>query len=667
MPEPAVRDKGVVQRVFARQLDGTRVALAMTLSFGLYLGTMSLWTLIGLFGWPTVFVSAVASAWLTRKIVRKTEPMAGTLNVGEVLLLTGIVAAITLTTQNFAYGGRDPTGYNLISDVLVKTGSPYVSGASLPAYSGFATTADGRTTIQFLPFYPILLATAKLLFGGFGQQILHWVLWSTVGIALVSLTRIGCEKASFSGFLATATALFLPLPVLWFAREPVAENLLAFFAVGWMTAAVLYLEGSLSFPILASNAFWPAIVKVEGGALTLAVLILPLLCRRAEKPQWRAATIAAPAIGCASMMVAYGILNSDYLVRHLEFGAESARGLFSIVLPLAAAVMFASLVALKFLKPEWRHLLVCVGTSLVGLGIFAFVTWNYWNIPSGVTTWADFSPTYVSHVWSSYKLLPLLFVGLLFGAISSEDSRARVALMVIAVTAPFFYNAQIALDQPWMMRRFVALTIPALALLFGVAFLQAERNIYTRIAGRTFAIFLAISLTSVAAASLPTSSVNAQVKPELDKLAADLPPDSVLLMEPGWHWQRWGYYLQFNKGITTVPRAEPIDDDGRAALMEPGRPLYLLTSADAPTHPWIESAKFVHIADYVLHQDFYEKVRLTGFVASHQEHIPSARLLTILSSESPPYAEKLTVSLHLYQVIPHNDLLPDELEMAGDH
>lgn len=290
----------------------------------------------------------------------------------------------------------------------------YGEGTALN-FPGFSYTQDGNLITQFPLGYIAWLAGFITLFGLYGQAVGNALLLFLFLFTLYNLLRAFVHPYyAFSG-LALAVFSFLPI---WFAKLALSENLSLFLFVFLTWNIILFLRTSrrLSYAGVLFAAGLFAFSRIEGFAFLLLALII-LFWNKYARHVWR-----------------------TYPWQ-------------SIVLPFVIFVLF-------FLRNFFINLPYY---KMIGKALLKFLNqFGSSNIIGDLTQTG--SSLTLGAVFFLYGLLAIFALGF-FGLLVFIKEKRFLALLPAILALPtfiYFFDPNISLDHPWMLRRYLFSLFPAL-------------------------------------------------------------------------------------------------------------------------------------------------------------------------------------------------------------
>ena len=500
---------------------------------------------------------------LRRRAARLTRPSPRDALAASLVL--ALAAATVAARSEDVLGGRDGGTYANTAVWLAREGTLRVHSDALAAtpgewrrifhasalYPGFyiAHAATGQLVPQFLHLHPAYLAVGFWLGGVAGLFLvtpLFGVL-ATLGVFFFVRRRLGPGAA-----VVAAAVLALNLAQIWGARTPLSEpaTQLGVFAALWSMAAG-QATGGLRWGLLGGAALGTCfLLRIDAPLLLLG--IVPALAvaaiSRADSSRWISRGFLPAALALATWGAVHAWLFSRPYVVDL---ARLVRPLW-LLTALAVGTCAAMIAARKRLRPGverlHRHGRAAWAVCALVLGAaFVFALWIRPGLepfaarPSGMRTYVEASLLRVGWYFSQPGLI-LAAAGLVLRLRAWLVERRTEWLPFLALFLSFallyFWNQRIFPDHPWMMRRFLPVVVPGIA----VAIAAAAWTLW-RVSGRArpaaraaaaAGIVLVLAHEIAMAAPFWTLREKAGLVGQLDAIAQRIPDDALLLFShPG--------------------------------------------------------------------------------------------------------------------------------------
>jgi hypothetical protein len=308
----------------------------------------------------------------------------------------------------------------------------YDEGTALN-FPGFAYTRDGDLITQFPLGYTSWLASFVILFGLYGYAIGNAVLLFLFLFSLYNLLRTFAHP--YYAFSGLTLALFSFLP-MWFAKFTLSENLSLFLFVFLAYNLILFLRDGrpLSYTSILLTAGLFAFTRIEGFAF-LAISLIILFWNKNARHIWK--TYPWQSIVLPIIIFIFFFLRDFFI--NLPYYKMIAKAL------------------LKFLNQ-------------LGAGS---VTGDLANTSSSLSLGA---------IFFLYGLLVLFAIGF-FGLLVFIKEKRYFMLLPAVLALPtfiYFFDPNISLDHPWMLRRYLFSLFPALlfSAVVGLALIFTKKKEY---------------------------------------------------------------------------------------------------------------------------------------------------------------------------------------------
>lgn len=460
---------------------------------------------------PLSLAAATPSAIVALRELGPRRPAAPRIHVIAAVVL---VAALVWTAWNGKHHGepliaeRDPGVYAATALWLSDHGTLSVDGLEGPFRSvdslrnggmGFQPQPDGSLQPQFVHLTAIFMATA----GWVDDTWIFFVNPVLAGAGLVVLYALGARLGPPLGAAAGVALFALSYPLLHVTRLTYSEPLaLLLFFTGLLVLSLALEHRGVALGLLGGGLLGAVCMARVDAYVPLIPIVAWLaastrLSLRADDLRWR---VTAAAAGAMVITASLGAVEVWRFSRGY-FSSDLAPRLPSMLTAAAvvATVMWTAAPRLWSRGERGRgdHLtpaLLGLAGAVAGL-LVAFVLWARFVRPDFDALRAAMAtdlPTYrlgpkawtTSYLWLEWYLGPVLpavgLVGLLWLAwrglrepqrdVALAFSGAAIALTVLYLTQP-----SITPDQPWAMRRFLTVSIPALCVAAGLGLASLAR------------------------------------------------------------------------------------------------------------------------------------------------------------------------------------------------
>jgi hypothetical protein len=593
------------------------------------------------------------------------------------MLVIIIIAFITLFNVLFYHDmpkGRDDMGYIAASAKLVQTGSLSFADLLTHPYHPFRNLNDDVFTSRFLPGYTVYLAIFYILFG---YQSVFWANALLLFPSLLVIYFIGKELANRKAGLISVLLLATFYTSFWFPRRTVSENLLMFLLLfgSWLTIYAFKKKRAgylfLALPIFSFS------ILVRGEAIGYLMTFIFILSiglikfKKEIKNNWQF-IIPGLILFLANLylFIAYGKLYGtgyiDYVLNSAKDAAQFIWGLdnitlFFILLGIIVLFVIYFLYKNKFFiikqskVNELRNIvlilffLLFVAYETIAVYKFnleEFIKWNY------------FDNQYVFFSFIKYYLI--IYLGIfLYGIYKKYYS--KIVYMIIFVLSPvfiFFKSPHIAPDQPWFMRRFYPVVIPLIIILSSIVivkYFKSKKKIYTIV------LILIIVNLSI---SLPISTFreNQGIKSQLEELSKRFTQTDLVLMEPGWQWQQWGYALHYIYNVNVLPNVDEFKKNDFSELLKKYNIVYIISSKRYNIYPGYEDSNLEYLYEWQLKYPYLGiDSWLTYYIDHNREQLETSKLKEGLINIPPRNISEAEETYYIFKVIDKTKLDVDVL------
>lgn len=600
----------------------------------LTLEKLTLRIFLAFFGWLLTLIFLAIPGWLSVSAMIIVSVVAGALFIisfftwprpwaltKKDLLVIVIIVALTAFIGVYFHDlplGRDPVSYSVAGIKIAETGSLGFHDILTRPYHGFTSLGDDNFTSQFLPGYNVYLAIWYALGGLPGLMAANALL---VFLTLLAIYLVTARLSSRLGGIAAVVLTGTFYAFLWFSREWASENLLAlaFFAaaaffvigvrerkIGWLLAGAL----PAAFSIL---------VRGEGllyvGFYAMAAIIALIWWRRqflwSAKRVWL--LLILPVLPFLAFQLYSAKYGSGYVFEQGESignALASMLGKFSPWLLAIGAlaillIAFGGKVLLSRKSAVFKNCVWLVVWAVLGLAIVAgLVAWWWYSRQIPLVKWSTYRPLFVLEVFNCYYLTIFLAVVYL-GIIKKALPRLVYLLILLAVPAiVFVLDPYIALDHPWFLRRFVAVLFPLVFILSAVVLARWPWK-------RSLAIGAVVVLVAVnIAASWPILTFreyNGSQK-QVAALAQNFTDRDLILMTPGWEWQKWAYDLQYLYKLNVLPSLEGFENkQDFFDLVSQYDRVFVISARTGQYYPYYSDAQLKPVSDVTLKYQSLDK------------------------------------------------------------
>ncbi len=520
---------------------------------------------------------------------RASSAKAGPSAIAAVAITVVVVAAMT-TMNGWAKAqhvltDRDPGVYLVTGKWLAEQGQlpveaavgpfarsdavdpapPVKSGGSPLGFfpSGYPDDPSPTAELQpqFVHLYPSLLGTADWIGGNRLAQSLPALIG---GVALLALFVLAARWMQPWAAAGATIAVAVSLPQAFFSRDTFSEVPVQLFLCAGIALAVRAFDGDDDRigPALVAGILLGASVATRVDAL-IALVAVPLWmsARWIERPRLVSRRVLFLGVG-ATVGIAVAVVDllwrsrPYYELHRTEILSQVALFVAATIAAFGAALLIPRWASLRTHVTRWRRPIAWVGAiATVAVGAFAwFVRPHIETTTETANGLVEFLQNaeglainslrrYYEHSmeWLSWYLGPVtLALGVLGVAIAvwwvvlGRGRRSGLALALgvfLAPTVVYLWRARAVPDQMWVMRRFLPVTIPGVAIAcFAVlGIMWRTRDVLFRV----LAVLVGISAVVVPAVVLQPvwrASTQKGMQAATDVLCAQIGPDAAVVV-----------------------------------------------------------------------------------------------------------------------------------------
>lgn len=570
--------------------------------------------------------------------------------------------------------GRDEMGYLAAAVKLTESGSLAFSDPLSFPYHPFRNLDGDVFTSRFLPGYIVYLGTSYLL-GGI--SLLFWANIFLFFLSLLTLYFLGRSLAGRKVGLTTILLFATFYTSLWFPRRTVSENLLMFlvFFGAWLLVAS-FKNKKIDYLILSLPVFSLAIfVRGEAFAYLITSLLIIFIGFIKFKEQIQNnIKILIPNI-LLSLFNLY--LFKTYLVfygkDYIEYILDNASGaiafiwqlnqyvLFLIILIVIISFVFYYLYKNKFIiihhsqiEKARKILLIFIFLTATLGEIYIFYLLNLKESLS----WKIFSKYYVFQSFISYHLVFYLLITF-YGFYKKLFS--RISYLVIFVLSPTFIyllSPNIAVDHPWFMRRFFPIFIPLIIIFVAITLVKIFKE-----KRRIFVVFLILVVLNCSI-TLPIFAFkeNKGITGQIEKFVSKFSNNDLILMEPGWQWQQWGYALHYLYHLNVLPNVDGYNKDNFASLLKKYKKIYIISSRKYNIYPGVEDSNLKYLYDWNLKYRYLQRETDFSYYVDHNiDQLKVEKLKENLKNILPQKIENAYEIYYVFEVTDKSKINLDQL------
>ena len=454
--------------------------------------------------------------------------------------------------------GRDDLSYIYASDRLALSGSlEWEDYFSRPVH-GVRNLGGDIFTSQFLPTYTSYLAVYNM-FGGLG--LLMWantlLVLLTFGVIYYLVKILANRKASLIALILLLSSYVF----LWFPKRTNVENVSIFLI--WFGIWLAVLSIKKHNPIYLLGGLIPfsllPLTRPEGLIffIVYSVVAVYLIFSRYKKVTLynKFLSLAGLIVIALNLTVFYFYIVSykaGYILTQaidvfegFDFIYKNTVVLFLFVLILSGLVV--SFIKLKN-KVNFQKLLFWV--ILVAIIIFEIVF--LFVVNTGDLTWVIYRTQYVLENFVFYFYFLYIFIILL--GLRKKLFTFKEFLIALLLLPAFFFiiEPNIALDQPWFMRRFFPTLIPLFVVLSATVLVRL--NLSAKKLRYVIISFMIIGI--VVARSIFFFVEHDGLKDQVEEFNKIFPSNALVVMNPGWSWQKIALIQHYFYDIDALPNID---------------------------------------------------------------------------------------------------------------
>lgn len=522
-----------------------------------------------------------------------------------VLLLAMVPASVSLAVgPESILGGTDSGVYLAASVNLARTGSLWIRPVQLselpstlrPAFVGTVRSRVGQNEAlplteldpgftlagddslvrpQFPPLYPAWSAVAFALGGLDGALLLPAIL---AGLGVVLVAAIGEIAYGRTAGLVAAALLALSPVELWYARETLAAMALQLLMLGTIYAVlVAEREGRRTLFLLAGLLSSLSVATKPTAALLLPALLAWAIHRRSRE------LLASLLVGApVATLIAYRC-TPDYTrgvgwatVQMLPTFLRAPPAVFTIAI---AALLLTSALPLVLTRIDPRHAAVAARLALLGLAVWLVLVRPPLFLT--VSRHSEDRTNILQLCWYLTPLPPLLALASAMWQIRAGIDRVRLALLCLVSvdTVALLINNLAPNTHPWLLKRYVVLTIPAMALLASLPIARAleSRGLLRLGAAAALATAIAIPLRSHPRLALFPAYRGARAL--VESIDAAIPRPDTIVVEGGARSLATPLWLLRDRSVLTIwqPGARTLARRAIGEMQRLGRRVWVLS------------------------------------------------------------------------------------------
>lgn len=496
------------------------------------------------------------------------------------ICITILFCTIALVFHHDYSKGRDDMVHLVSAHNLAKHESLLFTDSLGHTFTGFVEVGENLFTSRFLPAY------------------------------ITSLAPFTSTESPGSAHIANALILFFGFMAIYFTTKRLKNSNAGLIALSWFGTlySTVWFSKRLNSELLFFALFWISIWFLLSSFqqkkqvwLTLSFIPLTLLLlTRGEAFLFIISFIFFG--GLYAWHYSKNNNHSFFRKRYFIFTIPSLANVFYFVYYISQynSYYFASqteniLNGLSSISPTQIILGI---TSLILLGIIGFIFKFKFNLiikskkQKGIALGILFSLLVIflankyfisidNLSWKIYRLpfaievfvLYFYFIYILFilkGLLKRNFNKKHFYLLgIISPSLVFLFEHNIAPDQPWFMRRFFAVLLPFLIILASIAFSKSKQIIELKVLQFVAVLAINIIIALPVLFFVDNNGASTQIK----TLAQKVSNNDIVLMQPGWDWQKWAYSLHFIHEKTAIPNLniQKIDTKITIQLIEESR------------------------------------------------------------------------------------------------
>jgi hypothetical protein len=365
-------------------------------------------------------------------------------------------------------------------------GAPGVREAGI----GFSPNSSDSHDPQFAHLNAVFLAVGSW----FGDTRLLLVPQLLMSAALVMVYALGVRLGRPIGGAAGALALAVSYPFVYVARDAYSEPIALLLLLSGLWALTFVRRSGVRAGLIAGALLGATCMARIDGYIPLIpiagiiALEWQLARRRGDAPRAAGSVAAFGAMVLTASLGTYDVWAFSRAYYDSNLGPRIAMMVSGII----ASTVVGSCAGRYLFRPsptgETPRPVVRWAFAGIATAVVAFLAWarfvrpdfagleHAMDGPLGVAELLPWAKT-LSYLWLEWYLGPLLvavgFAALIWmtgrGLFSHDRLWLPAAGVGFATTLLYLYSPSITPDQPWAMRRFVAVSIPLLLLAAGVA------------------------------------------------------------------------------------------------------------------------------------------------------------------------------------------------------
>lgn len=485
-------------------------------------------------------------------ILDKAKIKATKIDIAVIALLVFFSIFIGMFHHDYSRG-RDEMVHYISAAHLTKTETLVFNDLEAESFSGLTRTNDNtKLTPQFLPGYITSLA---LFYEISGNSSIYYANAILIFLGLISIYFVGKHIRNQKVGL-TAVIFFSTLyTTLWFSMRFNSEVL--FFALFWITIWFFlesYKREKIAWYFLSLVPLALLLLTRGEGLLYAGLYLVVTPFILAKKPKEAAKRFFKKrflpiALLPTSILFFYIYYLSIFNVRYITSQIENFKAALNIFPPIILALAALFLVGITILytfvknstefdfkKERQRILFAIILLCLAAIQIYHFV------IAGDFLNW-KFYRLQFSLEMMTYYMITFYIIIVLYGLFLKKFKKAHFHITLLSLPSfIFLIESNIAPDQPWFMRRFFAVFIPLMIILASDIFY----TIKTKYSEQKIALYFGVIVLNIIVAFPIIGFIdNKGMQEKITELSNNFTTDDLILLEPGWNWQKWTYPIRF--------------------------------------------------------------------------------------------------------------------------
>ncbi len=455
-----------------------------------------------------ILISAIIPIILYKRKILQIEKLSGSFKV-LVLVVLGVSILFSIFTTPTIFGGRDEGSYSNSAIMMVNDGQRahdselienffdiYGESKALN-FPGFQYNSEENIESQFLPGYPSWLAIFYQLFGLNGLKfanlipfmtlILSFYLIITKTLPLVKNVEpkecvLNCknkncwtrlDQAEQFGWLG-AIFLITFMPLVIFYKFTLSE--IYFASLSWFSAYLIirYLENKLfrKFKLIFIPLFLMLFIRIETVAIIFAFLLIMI---GKDFNHLKQARFQLFFVFSGILLLSVVCLEPNFFINAVK-GISEISGLNANAIPESREATLLR----KLLPDDWKN-------------FYSLKIWFNYNLAPFFLMAGTFLIFFFKSVFKNKK----------FG---DEKAQVIIPFLLFSPTLIYLIDANISLDHPWMLRRWIFTIVPIIFFYstFFLFYLRQKNKVFFRLI-TTFIIIGNLALFTV-----PSQEANGQ-------------------------------------------------------------------------------------------------------------------------------------------------------------